>query len=48
VGRFADLGLLQETTGGRRSRVFRYGPYMSLFIDPDPVLPDDELQVTTP
>jgi len=48
VGRFADLGLLQETTGGRRSRVFRYGPYMSLFIDPDPVPLDDELQVTTP
>jgi Fic family protein len=49
VGRFEDLDLLQETTGGRRGRVFRYGPYMSLFADPDPASsPSHELQATTP
>ncbi len=49
VGRFEDLGLLQETTGGRRGRIFRYGPYMSLFVDPDPALaPYDEMQGATP
>ena len=36
VGRFEDLDLLRETTGGRRGRIFRYDPYMSLFVDPDP------------
>jgi Fic family protein len=49
VGRFEDLDLLQETTGGRRGRVFRYGPYMSLFVDPDPTpLSGGELQATAP
>jgi Fic family protein len=30
---FEDLGLLRETTGQRRSRRFRYEPYLSLFTD---------------
>jgi Fic family protein len=34
VARFVELGLLTETTGQRRSRVFRYEPYLRLFDDP--------------
>ena len=33
VGRFEELGLLRELTGQRRSRLFRYEPYMQLFDD---------------
>ncbi len=33
VGRFEDLGLLREMTGQRRSRLFRYEPYLRLFDD---------------
>ncbi len=29
-----DLGILRETTGRRRSRIYRYEPYVSLFDDP--------------
>jgi Fic family protein len=36
VARFVDLGILKELTGQRRSRVFRYDPYVSLFDDPAP------------
>lgn len=28
---FVELGLLRETTGGRRNRRFRYDPYLVLF-----------------
>ena len=31
VDQFVELGLLRETTGGRRNRRFRYGPYLVLF-----------------
>lgn len=31
VSQFEANGLLQETTGGRRNRVFRYSPYLELF-----------------
>jgi Fic family protein len=31
VGEFADLGLLEELTGYKRNRIFRYTPYLSLF-----------------
>lgn len=34
VARFEDLGLLQETTGQRRRRRFRYGAYLELLEDP--------------
>lgn len=34
VGRFEELGLLREVTGQRRSRLFRYEPYLRLFDDP--------------
>jgi DNA-binding MarR family transcriptional regulator len=36
VGRFEDLGLVREITGQRRSRLYRYEPYLALFDDPDP------------
>ena len=31
---FEDRGILQEITGQRRNRVFRYGPYLTLFAEP--------------
>jgi Fic family protein len=31
VARFEELGLLREVTGGRRSRLFRYEPYLAMF-----------------
>jgi len=34
VRRFEEMGLLQETTGAKRGRVFRYSPYLELFADP--------------
>jgi Fic family protein len=38
VAAFEELGLLTETTGRRRDRLFRYDPYLDLFRDP---VPDD-------
>jgi Fic family protein len=40
VARFQELGLLREVTGQRRSRLFRYEPYLKLFDEPEPS--DDE------
>jgi Fic family protein len=37
VARFEDLGLLREVTGQRRSRRFRYDPYLALFDEPEPI-----------
>jgi Fic family protein len=31
LGRFEELGLIRELTGQRRSRRFRYDPYLALF-----------------
>lgn len=31
ISRIADLGILQEITGQKRHRVFRYAPYLDLF-----------------
>jgi hypothetical protein len=43
IGRFEDLGLVREITGQRRSRRFRYEPYLRLFhtgiSDAEPVVP---------
>jgi cell filamentation protein, protein adenylyltransferase len=36
VAKFQELGLLTEVTGQRRSRVFRYDPYLRLFDDAAP------------
>ena len=33
IGQFEQQGLLQEITGQRRNRIFRYGPYLALFQD---------------
>ena len=43
IGRFEQLGLVREITGQRRSRRFRYDPYLRLFDtgvdDPPPEVP---------
>jgi Fic family protein len=44
VARFEELGLLREVTGQRRSRLFRYEPYLQLFDEPPQV---DSAQVPT-
>ena len=31
LGQVALLGLLDETTGGKRNRRYRYSPYLALF-----------------
>lgn len=47
VTAFERIGLLQEVTGGRRNRVFRYTPYLDLFGDDDGAsTPADEPEVT--
>ena len=33
IGRLCELGVLEEVTGQRRNRLFRYGPYVALFRD---------------
>jgi Fic family protein len=44
VARFEELDLLRELTGQRRSRLFRYEPYLRLFDEPVSV---DDFQVPT-
>lgn len=44
--RLEALDLLEETTGGRRNRVFRYGPYWRLLEEPEAVEEDVPLQTT--
>jgi Fic family protein len=34
IGRLEKAGLLKETTGGKRNRVFRFGAYLDLFESP--------------
>ncbi|MEJ7715797.1 MAG: helix-turn-helix domain-containing protein [Thermoleophilaceae bacterium] len=34
LGQLEDMGLVREVTGQKRSRVFRYDPYLDLFIEP--------------
>lgn len=40
-------GMVEEITGGRRNRVFRYTPYLRLFSEPDVDAPDGAPQQTT-
>lgn len=35
IGQFEQLGLISEVTGQKRSRVFRYDPYVDLFDEPE-------------
>jgi Fic family protein len=35
-----SAGMVDEVTGGRRNRVFRYSPYLLLFSEPDADAPD--------
>jgi Fic family protein len=44
VARFEELGLLREVTGQRRSRLFRYEPYLQLFDEP---VSDDDAEAPT-
>ncbi len=41
IGRFSDLGLLDEITGKERYRVYRYTPYWRIFLDSDANAPLD-------
>jgi Fic family protein len=47
VGRLEELGLLVELTGQRRSRMFRYEPYVRLFDEPSPTESDSGPVQTT-
>ncbi|HTK15411.1 MAG TPA: Fic family protein [Acidimicrobiia bacterium] len=47
VERFASEGFLEEVTGGRRNRVFRYSPYLRLFADNDETDPEPAPVETT-
>lgn len=46
VSRLAKLGILQEITGQKRHRVFRYAPYLDLFGETPAgdSLPDEETE----
>lgn len=46
VEQLAALGLLEETTGGQRNRVFRYTPYWRLLEEPEPT-PGQDVTVQT-
>jgi hypothetical protein len=47
VDNLSDLGLLRETTGRKRDRVFRFDPYLSLFEgDEDAPIEPREAEVT--
>jgi Fic family protein len=42
---FSD-GIVEEITGGRRNRVFRYSPYLRLFTEGSPSAPGGDLETT--
>ncbi len=47
VRAFVGIGLLQEVTGGRRNRVFRYTPYLEHVADREPGPGEDVPHQTT-
>jgi Fic family protein len=47
VARFEELEIVRETTGQKRSRVFRYEPYLQLFDDPGFDVDDETLVEVT-
>lgn len=46
VARFEDAGFLREVTGQKRSRMFRYEPYLRLFEEPGEGPESDPAEVT--
>lgn len=46
VGKFEEADLLLEITGGKRSRIFRYEPYLALLRDETPRRPAGRLEAT--
>ena len=46
VQTFVGRWILQEMTGLRRNRVFRYQPYLQMFAEPAPMGPGDLSQAT--
>jgi Fic family protein len=45
VSRLAEQGIIRETTGNKRNRLFRYEPYIALFAENPP--PEPALEATT-
>ena len=45
VSRFVTLGILQEATGYKRNRVFRYAPYIAIFGDTPSDQPEESKEV---
>jgi hypothetical protein len=46
LARFAEIGIVRETTGGKRNRRFQYALYISLFAEPD--VPEADAQQGLP
>ena len=46
VSRLVKLGILQEATGYKRNRVFRYAPYIAIFGDNAPHASDETKETT--
>jgi Fic family protein len=49
LDRLAALGVVEEVTGLKRNRIYRYSPYLNLFTsnEPAPVLPPPDTQTST-
>ena len=46
VQQFEGAGLLSETTGQKRNRVYRYDPYLALFAESEPATDEVATQTT--
>lgn len=46
VGQLEEIGLVSEVTGQKRSRVFRYDPYLALFDEPEGGGDETQVQLT--